>query len=1285
MLFLYRLDKSKREVISLFYNRTRLGGKTQVMRTGVEVCCLIVILAIFGSLFGSVASAGNLGDFYATAYHCVYESEMSGTQTVTRTISGTPYTLKASFLFGGYGVAMQGTGRTGPAGDYIHYTGGGEGFVSVDDPVNDAAVRQRYAQIGITDFTGFGNIGLNYPSDATYSKVSEITGASGRTLIPWYSIAVDPSELSLGTTGTLLFKSGTTPEGATQMSFRADDTGGGIAGKHVDIYVGEGQSAIDEWYQTGGNRNVEVPTGDKFNIGATVRVTTNLNVRIGPGTGYPEITDPDYPGYAPAGTIGIVLSGPSSADSFFLWEVDYGPGLYSGWSVEGGLEKVDDNILPTVDAFSVTPASVTLGDAFTIPYTVSDTGGSGLKQVELWRKGTGDWEQIGDPISLVGEGDGPYSDSFYDAPPSVGTYWYGMHVVDNEGNWGWEPDPPGTIEVEVTPTPTPTPPGIITVEDADAMRDFDLRTASGDALDSSDAPEQDTFIDVYVNNADATRDFNLISAPGDALDSSDAPEQDAFIDVYVNGVDAMRDFDFMPIGNQPPTCAIEPRKNGAEIDEIDVGEFFDIYVGGSTDDTGIKEVRFSSDESQDSNPTGEWTDWYDWDTSSGDWNAETKIKKWSFATGGKKEVWAEVKDNAGQTAKCSANIITEDLYWLTKAIASEAGSVWDVDHWVRCSDEERVAVGWTVLNRFDSGKFGSSIKDVVKSGYAYNQEPKQEIITLSEDLLKREISDPTGGAMYFFSPIGMPKEGEENKCKPPIGNGIMDCGGELHQVPGTSEKVYFPSWAKPKEGWTVTDFYQTVEDLEWVSGLANVRNWYFMFYRPIMAKPVLTSPLEISPTKDTYYVGDTLSAEFTLTNIGGIPITLDKLLVGGRFNGGKLPNGEFPDFTFQSVTLQPNVPHQYTGTLELTQPGIYQFFIAYYIENPTPEEKALLDENNWNTCADLGDGLTDEDRTEDICTAPGYAIIVAGQADWRQKSAIDHSANNAYRVLRNLGFDDDHIFYLNSNQPQDVDGDGDSEVDALALLRQFENAINQVKAEIGDNPTPLVFYLTGHGLNDPDCFIFDEGNPSEGYLWVAKFQEELDKFSEGTPMLIVIGSCYSGRFITSNEGISAPNRIIITATHDDEKRLSALGLGGWYHSSDRFWGNLNKGLNVKDAFITNLWPGDRKHLWLDDNGDRVGHPPDNLGNDGALATTTTIGMVGTDDLELTSWYSVWIHSAGEVRVYDSQGRITGLVNGDVKEEIPGSVYDEENEIVAIFSPSDTYRYEVVGTATELMD
>ena len=328
------------------------------------------------------------------------------------------------------------------------------------------------------------------------------------------------------------------------------------------------------------------------------------------------------------------------------------------------------------------------------------------------------------------------------------------------------------------------------------------------------------------------------------------------------------------------TCAIELRKDGAEIDEIEVGESFDIYVRDSTDDSGISEVCFSSDDSQDGILTGEWTAWYDWDTSSGDWDAETKIKKLSFDTGGAKEVWADVKDEAGQTSKCSANIYANPL-----------------------------------------------------------------------------------------------------------------------------------------------------------------------------------------------------------------------------------------------------IPQS-------------------------------------------------------------YAIIVAGEGGHIEKPAIDHSANNAYRVLRNLGFDDDHIFYLNSNRPQDVDGDEDDEIDALASFSNFDNAINEVKDKIEDNPTPFVLFLTGHGL--PSQFLFDGS-----LLWDYQLKGMLEEFPSETRMLIFIDSCYSGDFITSINGISASNRIIITGTHNNQKRLWIP----WLRSSDRFWGNLNKGLNVKDAFITGAWPGEWWHLWLNDNGDidRIGSPPNNLG------------------------------------------------------------------------------------------
>jgi hypothetical protein len=58
-----------------------------------------------------------------------------------------------------------------------------------------------------------------------------------------------------------------------------------------------------------------------------------------------------------------------------------------------------------------------------------------------------------------------------------------------------------------------------------------------------------------------------------------------------------------------------------------------------------------------------------------------------------------------------------------------------------------------------------------------------------------------------------------------------------------------------------------------------------------------------------------------------------------------------------------------------------------------------------------------------------------------------------------------------------------------------------------------------------------------------------------------------------------------------------------------------------------------------------------------------------------------LRSPAELRVYDSKGRVTGLLNGEIKEEIPDSTYDEENKAVVIFDATDTYRYELTGMNT----
>lgn len=211
-----------------------------------------------------------INDVYATAYYCVYDSELSGSQTVTTLISNKTYTLKASFLFGGLGVAMQGTGKTTPDGEYIKYTGGAGPFVHISGPnagrnpegrwiINPHQLRERYVRLGVTDFAGFGNLALLNPESATYSVVSSITGSSGLPLTPWSSIAADSSLIQPGQSGTILFKDGvTSPAGLTSVTFTAQDFGQYIKGKHIDIYLGEGQAVMAEWNRTGGNRYVDI-------------------------------------------------------------------------------------------------------------------------------------------------------------------------------------------------------------------------------------------------------------------------------------------------------------------------------------------------------------------------------------------------------------------------------------------------------------------------------------------------------------------------------------------------------------------------------------------------------------------------------------------------------------------------------------------------------------------------------------------------------------------------------------------------------------------------------------------------------------------------------------------------------------------------------------------------------------------------------------------------------------------------------------------------------------------
>lgn len=131
--------------------------------------------------------------------------------------------------------------------------------------------------------------------------------------------------------------------------------------------------------------------------------------------------------------------------------------------------------------------------------------------------------------------------------------------------------------------------------------------------------------------------------------------------------------------------------------------------------------------------------------------------------------------------------------------------------------------------------------------------------------------------------------------------------------------------------------------------------------------PTITSSLEILQLSP-YYVGDTITAQFTIKNKGTASIIFDVLTAGGRD-----PDNQVADFTFrEDIILNPDESYNYEGSFDLTKVGNYHFFCAY----KTPD-------GSWNTAIPTESGVTNVLDIE-VCAVPectsGYCCdIIQGK------------------------------------------------------------------------------------------------------------------------------------------------------------------------------------------------------------------------------------------------------------------------------------------------------------------
>jgi len=138
------------------------------------------------------------------------------------------------------------------------------------------------------------------------------------------------------------------------------------------------------------------------------------------------------------------------------------------------LSDLPDTVPPTISRFVASSTVVMLGCGATFSYTVSDAGGSGLSRVELWRTDNLDSWPTEPVVQDVVWDNGPVSYGLWDSPPTAGTWWYVIRVVDGAENASpqtfsdalplevvtspvWEIEPYATSSTSIRMVVTPVP------------------------------------------------------------------------------------------------------------------------------------------------------------------------------------------------------------------------------------------------------------------------------------------------------------------------------------------------------------------------------------------------------------------------------------------------------------------------------------------------------------------------------------------------------------------------------------------------------------------------------------------------------------------------------------------------------------------------------------------------------------------------------------------------------------------------------------------------------------
>jgi hypothetical protein len=380
--------------------------------------------------------------------------------------------------------------------------------------------------------------------------------------------------------------------------------------------------------------------------------------------------------------------------------------------------------------------------------------------------------------------------------------------------------------------------------------------------------------------------------------------------------------------------------------------------------------------------------------------------------------------------------------------------------------------------------------------------------------------------------------------------------------------------------------------------------------------------------------------------------------------------------------------------LTLTQSGNYHFFIAYYITNPTPDEKKLLDENNWNTCVDLGEGLNHTDRIKNIIALeeeisspdtvselrdrinhnlqrqvkyPPYlpdpnsfesavATVWADFTSWRFQTPLIEKYDDLYQT----GIDYDCLRFKALKNAGDSLDRGDIVSAKKYLQKSYTYGI---LSEMSFGAAAEVF----------------ENNLEAGEMWAEEIQKRSEVFVQiglaaVNPVAakaadyIYIGVDYAVDRVVVGEEEAFKSAIVnvVVTTIFNEIKFGDLGDRTIADYTENRIGKVTFPM-LQEAFQNNEPFQFALSKIIKECGVEIEE-----------AIAEDIAMRILNELEqAVDFKQIEAKSPVEVQVYGSQGEVTGLLSGAVEHGIPRSLYCKGT--VTILYPLDSYRYEISGT------